>query len=153
MVCDNATSVIYSVGALKRLNVFSPFSWFEITVMPSILSQITVVPSTFFMKLRIFVSVVWFHHRIPCKIYLDHRSLLMEEGFMGPLYDLFDFRLRSLRYEKDFLSVLSLSQASMVKIFHYSDEWKVVSVAPQRGGCTPPHKSRGVFYTHIGHGN
>ena len=38
----------------------------------------------------------------------------------------------------------------MVKIFHFSDEWKVVSVAPQREGVTPrgvytPHKSRGVF--------
>ena len=30
---------------------------FEITEIPSILSQITVVPSTIFMKLRIFVSV------------------------------------------------------------------------------------------------
>ena len=66
----------------------------------------------------------------------------MGEGFMGgctpPLYDLFDFRLRSLRYEKDFLPVLSkLSQASMVKIFHFSDEWKVVSVATQRWLYTP----------------
>ena len=25
-------------------------------------------------------------------------------------------------------------KASVVKIFHFSDEWKVVSVAPQRGG-------------------
>ena len=85
--------------------------------------------------------------------------VLMGEGFMGGMYTppftiFFDFRLRSLRYEKDFLPVLSkLSQASLVKIFHFSDEWKVVSVAPQRGGCTPPHKSRGVFFRHIGHGN
>ena len=69
---------------------------------------------------------------------------LMGEGFMGgctppPFTICFDFRLRSLRYEKDFLPVLSkLSQASMVKIFHFSDEWKVVSVAPQRGGVYPP---------------
>ena len=82
----------------------------------------------------------------------------MGKGFMGgckpPFTIFFDFRLRSLRYEKDFLPVISkLSQASMVKIFHFSDEWKVVSVAPQRGGVHPPHKSRGVFYTHIGHGN
>ena len=77
-------------------------------------------------------------------------QLLMGEGFMGgcthtPFTIFFDFRLRSLRYKKDFLPVLSkLSQASMVKIFHFSDEWKVVSVAPQRG-CTIPPKSRGVF--------
>ena len=70
---------------------------------------------------------------------------LMGEGFMGgctppPFPIIFDFRLRSLRYEKDFLPVLSkLSQASMVKIFHFSDERKVISVAPQRGGgYTPP---------------
>ena len=49
---------------------------------------------------------------------------LMGEGFMGgctpPFTIFFDFRLRSLRYEKDFLPVLSkLSQASMVKIFHF----------------------------------
>ena len=62
--------------------------------------------------------------------------------FMGvytPFTIFFDFRLRSLRYENDFLPVLSkLSQTSMVKIFHFSDEWKVVSVAPQRGGVHPP---------------
>ena len=69
-------------------------------------------------------------------------AILMGEGFMGvytPFTIFFDFRLRSLRYEKDFLPVLSkLSQPSMVKIFHFSDEWKVVSVAPQRGVSTPP---------------
>jgi len=32
----------------------------------------------------------------------------------------------------------------MVKIFHFSDEWKVVSVAPRRGVYIP-HKSRSVF--------
>ena len=66
-------------------------------------------------------------------------------GCTPPFTIFFDFRLRSLRYEKDFLPVLSkLSQASMVKIFHFSDEWKVVSVAPQRGVYTPI-KSRGVL--------
>ena len=83
-------------------------------------------------------------------------NILMEEGFLGvytPFTIFLYFWLRPLRYEKDFLQVLSkLCQASMVKIFHFSDEWKVVSVAPQRGVYTP-HKSRGVFYTHIGHGN
>ena len=34
----------------------------------------------------------------------------------------------------------------MVKILHFSDEWKVVSVAPQRG--TPPINLE-VFFTHI----
>ena len=59
-------------------------------------------------------------------------------GCTPPFTIFFDFRLRSLRYEKDFLPVLSkLSQASMVKIFHFSDEWKVVFVAPQRGGVHP----------------
>ena len=60
-------------------------------------------------------------------------------GVYTPFTNFFDFRLRSLRYEKDFLPVLSkLSWASMVKIFHFSDEWKVVSMAPQRGrGVTP----------------
>ena len=76
-------------------------------------------------------------------------STLMGEGFMGgctpPFTIFFDFQLRSLRYEKDFLPVLSkLSQVFMVKIFHVSDEWKVVSVAPQNGGVHP-YKSRGVF--------
>ena len=82
-----------------------------------------------------------------CSSYPGNETLasgrfLMGEGFMGggvhpPFTIFFDFQLRSLRYEKDFLSVLSkLSRASMVKIFHFSDEWKVVSVALQRGGCT-----------------
>ena len=44
---------------------------------------------------------------------------------LPPFTIFFYFWLRSLRYEKDFLQVLSkLSQASMVKIFHFSDEWK-----------------------------
>ena len=34
----------------------------------------------------------------------------------------------------------------MVKIFHFSDEWKVVSVAPQRGDV---HINLEVFFTHI----
>ena len=52
-------------------------------------------------------------------------------GCTPPFTIFFYFRLRSLRYEKDFLPVLSkLSQASMVKIFHFSDEWKMVSVEP-----------------------
>ena len=32
----------------------------------------------------------------------------------------------------------------MVKNFQFSDEWKMVSVAPQMGGVHP-HKSRSVF--------
>ena len=73
-------------------------------------------------------------------------------GVHPPFTIFFDFRLHSLSYEKDFLPVLTkLSQASTVKIFHFSDEWKVVSEAPQR--VKAPHRSRGVFYTHIGHGN
>ena len=73
----------------------------------------------------------------------------MGEGFRG-VYTaftiFFEFRLRSLQYEKDFLQVLSkLSQESMIKIFHFSDELMVVSVAPQRGDNCP--KSRGVFQT------
>ena len=44
-------------------------------------------------------------------------------GCTPPFTIFFDFRLRSLRYEKYFLPVLSkLSQASMIKIFHFSDE-------------------------------
>ena len=68
-------------------------------------------------------------------------------GVQLPFTIIFDFLLRSSRYEKYFLQVLSkLSQASMVRFFFYfSDELKVVSVAPQ-GGCTHPHKSRGVFF-------
>ena len=58
----------------------------------------------------------------------------MREGFIGvytPLYDFFYFCLRCLRYRKYFLQVSSkLSQASMVKVFHFLDKWKVVSVAP-----------------------
>ena len=42
---------------------------FEITVIPSILSYITVVLLTIYMKLRIFVSVPWSNYRIPRKIY------------------------------------------------------------------------------------
>ena len=45
---------------------------FKITVIPSFFSQITVVLSTFFMKLRIFVSVTWLNHRIPRKTFNYH---------------------------------------------------------------------------------
>ena len=59
----------------------------------------------------------------------------------GGVYTLFtiffEFRLRSARYEKDFLPVLSKSsQASMVRILSFF-----------------PHKSKGVFFRHISHGN
>ena len=75
-------------------------------------------------------------------------------GCTPPFTILFYFWLRSLRYGKDFLQVLSkLSQTSMVKTSHFSDEWKVVFVALQRGVVYNPHKSRGVFFWHIGHGN
>ena len=56
-----------------------------------------------------------------------YQNYLRHLGFMGgctppPFTIFFDFRLRSLRYEKDFLPVLSkLSHASMIKIFHFSD--------------------------------
>ena len=61
-------------------------------------------------------------------------------GGVHPLFTIFfDFRLRSLRYEKDFLQVLSkLSKAPMVKLFNFPEEWKVVSVATQRGGGVHP---------------
>ena len=77
-------------------------------------------------------------------------------GVHPPFTIFFDFRLHSLRYEKYFFPLLSkLSQASMVKIFHFSDEWKVVSVAPQRGVYTPPkfvppHLSWGYEFSEIG---
>ena len=81
-------------------------------------------------------------------------SILMGEGYMRGVYTPFTifYNSYSSRNEKDFLLVLlKLSQASIVKIFHFSDEQKVVSVVPKRG-CTPPHKSRSVFFKHIGHG-
>ena len=37
----------------------------------------------------------------------------------------------------------------MVQIFHFSDEWKMVSVAPQMGGCTLPPINLEVFFTDI----
>ena len=78
-----------------------------------------------------------------------NRRRIYGRGVHPPFTIFFDFRLRSLRYEKNFLKVLSkLSQASMVKNFHFSDEWKVVSVAPQRGGVQPPINLE-VFFTHI----
>ena len=60
-------------------------------------------------------------------------------GGVQPLYDLFLFLTLLFKIRKRFLPVLSkLSQATMVKKFYFSDPWKVVSVAPQRGGEHPP---------------
>ena len=84
---------------------------------------------------------------------------LMGEGFMGggwctPPFTIFLFLTSFFKIEKDFLPVLSkLSQASMVKIFIFQMSGRWFPWHPKGGGCTPPHKSRGVFYTHIGHGN
>ena len=77
----------------------------------------------------------------------------MGEGFMGgrtpPFTIFFDFRLRSLRYEKDFLPVLSkLSQASMVNIFHFSDEIEAGFRGTPKGGCTPPINLEVIFQTY-----
>ena len=53
------------------------------------------------------------------------------------------------RYKKDFLPVPSkLSQASVVRIFYFSDKWKAVSVAPKEG-CTPPPINPEVFFSDI----
>ena len=66
-------------------------------------------------------------------------SGLMGEGFMGggctpPLKIFFNFRLRSLRYEKDFLPVLSkLSQASYGYKF-------TVTPGPSYVGGSPANK-------------
>ena len=38
----------------------------------------------------------------------------------------------------------------MVNIFHFSDEWKVVSVAPQREGCISPPISPEFFSDILG---
>ena len=55
-----------------------------------------------------------------------------------PPFTLF-FLTSFFKIRTSFLQVLSkLSQASKVKIFHFSDEWKVVPVAPQRGGGVHP---------------
>ena len=73
----------------------------------------------------------------------------MRDGFIGgvhPLYDNFLYFLaHSLIQVKYFLPLLSiLSQLSLFKIFHLSEEWKVVSLTPQveggfrgisNGGC------------------
>ena len=66
-------------------------------------------------------------------------------GCTHPFTYFFDFRLCSSRYEKDYLQVLpKLCQAPLIRIFHFSDRWKVVSVAPQRGVYNP-HTSWAVF--------
>ena len=57
--------------------------------------------------------------------------------------------LRFFFTKKIFLQVLSkLPQASMVQIFHFSDEWKLVFVAPQRGVYISPINLE-VFFSDI----
>ena len=55
------------------------------------------------------------------------RSPLFKKRFMGgSLYELFYFSLHSSTYEKDFLQeFIKLSQASLLKIFNFSDLLKV----------------------------
>ena len=68
-------SLCMIVGLAPRIRILGGVrTRFEITVTPSILSQITVALSKFFMKLRIFVSVTWFNHQMSCKIYLNYHS-------------------------------------------------------------------------------
>ena len=56
-----------------------------------------------------------------------------------------DFVLQDAK--KIFCKCLSkLSQASVLKMFHFSDQWKEVSMAPQRG-CTMPLYSEVFFQT------
>ena len=62
----------------------------------------------------------------------------MGEEFMN-FTNFFDFWLRSSRYKRYFLPVLSGICGE-----NFSDEWKVVPVAPQRGDVHPD-KSRGVL--------
>ena len=75
---------------------------------------------------------------------------LMGEGFMGGLRTFLnsDFVLKDTK--KIFCKCYQIISGSLVEICYFSGEWKVVSVAPQRGGGVhPPQKNLEVFFTHI----
>ena len=68
----------------------------------------------------------------------------MGGGCTHPFTNFFDFFLRDTKNifcqcYQNYLGHLWL------KFFRFSDLSKVVSLAPQRGRCTTPHKSKGVF--------
>jgi len=75
-------------------------------------------------------------------------------GVHPPFTIFFDFRLRSLRYEKDFCQCYqNYLRHLWLKFFIFQMSGRWFPWHPKGGGVHPPHKSRGVFYTHIGHGN
>ena len=100
---------------------------------------------TFYHRMR---NLFWWSFTIDAlvKSHPSQNDLINESRIYGgcklTFMNFFNFWLCSSRYKKDFLTPLSkLSQASLVKIFHFSDEWKVVSMAPPWGG----HKSWGIY--------
>ena len=93
-------------------------------------------------------TIIWNHNMVGITLRLYHVCLFMwtfvvlflnGRRIYGGVYTFticFDFWLCSLRYENDFLQVLSkLSQASMVKIFQISGRW---FCGTPKGGVQPP---------------
>ena len=67
----------------------------------------------------------------------------MKEEFVGAVYNRVKYLYIRVKF---FLPVLSkLSQTSLVKNVHLSNEWKVVSVAHQRGVYHTPINTEVIF--------
>ena len=80
--CYWGKRVLFVINLSLIFNRFCEMFWesasfrghmrFKIIVILLILSQIILVPSTFSMKVQIFVSVTWFNYGIPSKIYPNY---------------------------------------------------------------------------------
>ena len=80
--CYWGKRVLFVINLSLIFNRFCEMFWesasfrghmrFKIIVILLILSQIILVPSTFSMKVQIFVSVTWFNYGITSKIYLNY---------------------------------------------------------------------------------
>ena len=73
----------------------------------------------------------------------DDTKVLLKKLKVFCFTNFFDLWLRSSRFEKDVLQVLSiLYQTYLVRIFEMSGWWFLWH---PKGRCTPPHKSWGFF--------
>ena len=97
-------------------------------------------------------TMIWWKNSLP-KFCWPIYNPLMGEGFMGGCTIFFSFLTSFFKIRKRFFESIKITSGIYDRkffIFQMSERWFPWH---PKGGCTSPHKSRGVFYKHVGHGN
>ena len=91
------------------------------------------------------------HMKKPSQNRVNERGIYV--GYTPPLRTILIFDIVLQNKKKIFASVIKIIPGIYGQNSSYFKWVEGGFRGTPKGGCTPPHKSRGVFYTHIGHGN